>query len=195
AIGKRIKLGDSGGADAPWLVIVGVVGRVKQYTLDEDSRIALYLPISQYATREMILVARSTASATALTSSIKKAIQAIDPDLPLHNVKSMTQRVDESLARQRFAMTLLTLFAGFALVLATVGIYGVLAFLVRQGTREIGIRMSLGATQSGVLRLIVGRGLRIALYGLAIGLVGAFVLTRFLESILFSIRATDPATF
>src|SRR5262249_22485400 len=153
-----------------------------------DSRIAVYFPITQFAAREMNLVARSQGSAAGLLAAIKNEIHAVDPDLPLHNIKSMTQRVDESLARQRFAMTLLTLFAGFALVLATVGIYGVLAFLVRQGTREIGIRMSLGATQSGVLRLIVGRGLRIAFYGVAIGLVGAFILTRFLQSILFSVR-------
>src|SRR5262249_27688894 len=195
AVGKRIRLGDDPNSKATWLVIVGVVGRVKQYTLDEDSRIALYLPISQYGTREMNLVVRSEGSVTALTTAIKKEIAAIDPDLPLHNVKSMTQRVEESLARQRFSMSLLTLFAGCALVLATVGIYGVLAFLVRQGTREIGIRMALGASQASVLRLIVGRGVRIAGLGIGIGLAGAFLLTRFLESILFGVRATDPETF
>lgn len=195
ALGKHIRLGDDPDSSAPWVAIVGIVGRVKQYTLDEDSRIALYLPISQYAAREMNLVARSAGSASALTSAINKEIHAVDPDLPLHNVKSMTQRVEESLARQRFSMTLLTLFAGFALVLATVGIYGVLAFLVRQGTREIGIRMSLGATQTAILRLIVGRGLRLAALGAGIGLLGAFVLTRFLQSILFGVRATDPWTF
>jgi len=194
AIGKRIKLEDSG-PNTPWIVVVGVVGRVKQYTLDEDSRIAVYFPVSQYATREMNLVARSEAAPAALTSAIQKAIHGIDPDLPLHNVKSMTQRVDESLARQRFSTSLLTLFAGFALVLATVGIYGVLAFLVRQGSREIGIRMSLGATQTGILRLIVGRGLRLAALGVGIGLLGAFLLTGLLKSILFGIPTTDPWTF
>src|SRR5262249_59965435 len=132
---------------------------------------------------------------SSVTSAISREMHSIDPDLPLYHVRSMTDRVQESLARRRFSMFLLTVFAGFALVLATVGIYGVLAFLVRQGTREIGIRMSLAATQSGVLRLIVGRGLRIALYGVSIGLIGAFILTRFLETILFSVHATDPATF
>jgi putative ABC transport system permease protein len=194
AVGKRIRLGGPE-STGPWLLIVGVVGRVKQYTLDEDSRIAVYFPIAQYPTREMNLVVRSDGAPGALTSAIKKEILAIDPELPVHNVKSMTQRVDESLARQRFAMSLLTLFAGFALLLATVGIYGVLAFLVRQGTREIGIRISLGATQANILQLIVGRGLRLAAWGLGIGLACAFLLTRFLENILFGIRATDPWTF
>jgi len=145
--------------------------------------------------RRSIVLAQSDASPGELTSAIRKEIHAVDPDLPLHNVKSMSERVEESLARQRFSMSLLTLFAGFAMVLAIVGIYGVLAFLVRQGSREIGIRMSLGATQAGILRLIVGRGLRIATLGVGIGLLGAFLLTRFLESILYDVRATDPWTF
>src|SRR5262249_14756811 len=132
---------------------------------------------------------------SSVTSAISREMHSIDPDLPLYHVRSMTDRVQESLARRRFSMFLLTVFAGFALVLATVGIYGVLAFLVRQGTCEIGIRMSLGATQSSVLRLVVGRGLRLAAYGVAVGLVGAFALTRFLESALFGVKSTDPLTF
>jgi predicted permease len=193
-VGKRFRFGGIDSSEA-WITIVGVVGRVKQYTLDEDSRIAVYLPMTQFPSREFNIVARSAGAPAALTSVITREIRAIDPDLPVYHARSMTERVDESLARRRFSMWLLTLFAGFALVLATVGIYGVLAFLVRQGTREIGIRMSLGATQSGILRLIVGRGLRIAVYGVGTGLVGAFLLTRFLESVLFGVRATDPLTF
>jgi predicted permease len=194
AVGRRIRLGDAD-TTSPWLLIVGVVGRVKQYSLDEDSRIAVYFPITQFAAREMNLGARSHGSPAALVPAIKKEIQAIDPDLPLHNVKSMADRVQESLRRQRFSMSLLTLFAGCALLLATVGIYSVLAFLVHQGRRELGIRMTLGATEAGILRLIVGRGLRIAVYGVGIGLMGAFLLTRSLASILFGVRATDPLTF
>jgi len=151
--------------------------------------------MAQSPSREFNIVARGASDPAALAPAVKKAIHEVDADLPLYNVRSMTERVDESLARRRFSMLLLTLFAGFALVLATLGIYGVLAFLVRQGTREIGIRMSLGATQSGILRLIVGRGLAIAAYGVGIGLAGALLLTRFLDSVLFGVRATDPLTF
>jgi predicted permease len=193
-LGKRFRFGGIDSSDK-WITIVGVVGRVKQYTLDEDSRIALYLPMTQYPSRQFNIVARSAGDPAALTSAITREIRAVDADLPVYHARSMTERVDESLARRRFSMWLLTLFAGCALVLATVGIYGVLAFLVRQGTREIGIRMSLGATQSGILRLIVGRGLRIAVDGVGIGLVGAFLLTRFLETVLFGVRTTDPLTF
>jgi predicted permease len=193
-VGKRFRFGGIDSNDA-WITIVGVVGRVKQYTLDENSRIALYLPATQYPSRQFNIVVRSAADPAALTSAITREIRAIDADLPVYHAQSMTERVDDSLVRRRFSMWLLTLFAGVALLLATVGIYGVLAFLVRQGTREIGIRMSLGATQNGILRLIVGRGLRIAVYGVGIGLVGAFLLTRFLESVLFGVRATDPLTF
>jgi predicted permease len=193
-LGKRFRFGGIDSSDA-WITIVGVVGRVKQYTLDEDSRIALYLPITQYPSRQFNIVVRSAGDPGALTPAITREIRAIDADLPVYQAKSMTARVDESLVRRRFSMWLLTLFAGFALVLATVGIYGVLAFLVRQGRREIGIRMSLGATENVILRLVVGRGLQIAVYGVGIGLVAAFFLTRFLESVLFGVRARDPLTF
>jgi predicted permease len=196
-LGKRFRFGGIDASDSgdPWFTIVGVVGRVKQYTLDEDSRIALYLPMTQSPSREFNIAVRGAGDPAALAPAVKNAIHQVDAELPLYNVCSMTARVEESLARRRFSMLLLTVFAGFALVLATVGIYGVLAFLVRQGTREIGIRMSLGATQGGILRLIVGRGLNIAVYGVGIGLVGALLLTRFLQSVLFGVRATDPLTF
>jgi predicted permease len=196
SLGKRFRFG---GIDAnpndPWITIVGVVGNVKQYTLDEAARISVYLPMTQNPSRQFNIVARGQSDPASLTAAVTKAIREVDADLPLYHLRSMTERVDESLARRRFSMLLLTIFAGFALVLATVGIYGVLAFLVRQSTRDIGIRMSLGATQSGILRLIVGRGLAIAVSGVGIGLVGALLLTRFLESILFNVRATDPLTF
>ena len=194
SLGKRFRFGGIDSSDS-WITIVGVVGNVKQYTLDEGARISVYLPMTQNPSRQFNVVARGQSDPASLTAAVTKAIRELDADLPLYHVRSMTARVDESLARRRFSMLLLTIFAGFALVLATVGIYGVLAFLVRQGTREIGIRISLGATQSGVLRLIVGRGLTIAASGVAIGLVGALLLTRFLESVLFSVRATDPLTF
>jgi predicted permease len=193
-IGKRIRFKDSG-PDSPWITVVGVVGRVKQYTLDTDSRIALYLPHTQYPTRAMNVVLRSSVEPAALTSALKQEIRALDSDLPVYNVRTMSQRVDESLARRRFAMLMLVLFAFLAFALATIGIYGVMAYIVNQGTRELGIRMALGATQSHILRLVVRQGMTLALSGVASGLLGAFALTRVMRSLLFGIGATDAATF
>ena len=193
-VGKRIHFGGVT-AKAPWVTVVGVVGRIKQYTLDSDSRIAFYLPQTQHATRAMNVVVRSGVDPAALTSAVKQEIHGLDGDLPLYNVRTMTQRVNESLARRRFSMLLLVLFAGLALVLATIGIYGVMAYLVSQGTREIGIRMALGATPVGILSLVVRKGMILALSGVAVGLAGAFAFTRLMQSLLFGVDAADPFTF
>jgi ABC-type antimicrobial peptide transport system permease subunit len=126
---------------------------------------------------------------------VRRAVGELDPDLPLYHVETMAARVDASLARQRFAMLLLSLFAGLALALAAIGIYGVLAYLVSQGTREIGIRIALGATERRILGLVLRQGLTVALSGVAIGLAGAWVLSRLMTSLLFDVRGTDPLTF
>jgi predicted permease len=195
-LGKRIRLGGiDANASAPWFTVVGVVGRVKQYALDGDSRIAFYLAHTQSPSRGMSLVVRSGGDPAALTSAVRQRLRAIDPDLPIYNVQTMGQRVDESLARRRFAMLLLTLFAAIALCLSTIGIYGVMAYLVTQGTRELGIRMALGCTPRGVAALVIRSGMGIALAGVALGVAGAFALTRFMSSLLFGIRASDPLTF
>ncbi len=196
ALGKRVRAGGfDANANTPWLTVVGIVGRVKQYTLDGDSRIAMYLPQTQSIARAMNVVVRSAADPEALAAAARREMQAIDPDLPIYNVRTMAQRVDESLARRRFSMLLLTLFAALALGLAAVGIYGVIAYLVAQGARDLGIRLALGATPRGILMLIVGHGLTVALTGVAGGLAGAFVLTRFMRNLLFGVGAADPATF
>jgi ABC-type antimicrobial peptide transport system permease subunit len=122
-------------------------------------------------------------------------LRNLDPDLPMYHVRTMLQRVDESLARRRFSMLLLGLFAAFALILATIGIYGVMAYLVNQGTREIGIRMALGASQRNVLSLVVRQGMALAVSGMLIGLAAAFFLARLIRSQLFGVESTDPATF
>src|SRR6185503_7375975 len=159
------------------------------------SRIAMYMPHTQTIGRAMNVVLRTTGDPAALTSAVRREIRALDPDLPLYNVRTMAQRVDESLARRRFSMLLLTLFAGLALGLATIGIYGVIAYLVTQGTRELGIRMALGATPRAILLLILRHGLSVALLGVGAGLAGAFALTRFMRNLLFGVGAADPATF
>jgi predicted permease len=193
-LGKRIRFADSK-LDAPWATVVGVVGRVKQYTLDEDSRIALYLAHTQNPARAMNVVVRSATQPNSIAGAVKKEIRELDSNLPLYNVKTMEQRLDESLARRRFSTFLLSIFSALALVLATIGIYGVMAYLVTQGAREIGIRIALGATQSNILLLVVQSGVALALVGIAIGLAGALALTRVMHNLLFGIEATDPLTY
>lgn len=193
-IGKRIHIVDLK-SDDPWQTVVGVVGRVKQDSLDSDPRIAFYLPQTQFPTRAMTVALRSGSDPAALVGAVKSELRSLDADLPMYYVRTMRQRVDESLARRRFSMLLLGVFASVALVLATIGIYGVMAYLVNQGTREIGIRMALGATQRDILGLVVRQGMALALSGVTIGLVGAFLLTRLIRSLLFGVQATDPLTF
>ncbi len=193
-IGKRIHYGGVAEKE-PWETVVGVVGRVKQYTLDADSRIVLYRPQTQYPDRSMNVVLRTGANPAALTSAVKQQIRTLDSNLPQYNVRTMEQRMEESLARRRFSMLLLTLFACVALALATIGTYGVMAYLVNQGTREIGIRIALGATQMGIVRLVVWKGMALALSGVAVGLAGAFALSRLMRSLLFGVSPADPLTF
>jgi predicted permease len=195
AVGKRIQLGFGDDPKAPWITIVGVVGRVKQYALDGDSRIALYLPHAQFPVRAMSVVIRSDAEPVALTAAVRQALQAVDPHLPLFRVGTMEARVGESLARRRFLMVLLALFAGVACSLAMVGCYSVLAYVVSQGTRDLAIRMALGATRRDVVRLVVGHGLAISGAGIVAGLAAAALATRVLDSLLFEVRARDPWTF
>jgi predicted permease len=194
AVGKRIR---NGGLDSkePWIKVVGIVGRIKQYTLDSDSRIAFYLPQGQYPTRAMNVVLRTSVDPATMSAAVAQEVHRIDPNLPLYNVLTMEQRVKESLARRRFSMLLLTLFACLALVLAAIGIYGVMAYLVSQGTREIGIRMALGATPGVILKHVVRQGMTMAFSGAVVGLMGAFLLSRLIRSLLFGVRATDPLTF
>lgn len=192
AVGKRIHMVES---DVPWLTVAGVVGRVKHESLDSDPRIAFYLPQTQYPSRAMTVVMRSQGDPSGLSPSVKKELRGIDPDLPMYSVRTMNARVEESLARRRFSMLLLGIFAGVALVLATIGIYGVMAYLVNQGTREIGIRMAIGATQREIVRLVVFQGMTLAITGVAAGLAAAFVFTRLMRSLLFGISSADPVTF
>ena len=194
-VGRRIHLGGVSDTTEPWITVVGVVGRVKQYTLDSDSRIAFYLPQTQYVTRDMNVVLRCAGDPASLATAVTDEVHALDPDLPLYNVLTMEARVGESLARRRFSMLLLTLFACLALALAAIGTYGVMAYLVSQGTREIGIRVALGATPGRILHLVISKGMTMALSGLALGLAGAFAFTRLISNLLFGVGATDPATF
>ena len=194
AIGKRVR-GGGLESNAPWQTVIGVVGRVKQYSLDSDSRIAMYIPHTQNPSRALTAVVRSGSDPASLAGTVKKEIREIDPDLPVYQVRTMSNFVQESLARRRFTMSLLGIFAGVALLLAAIGIYGVMAYLVNQGTREIGIRLALGATQQGILQMVLRQGMGLALTGVGAGLIGAFALTRLMRSLLYGVQATDPLTF
>jgi predicted permease len=193
-IGKRIHIVELQSKD-PWQTVVGVVGRVKQDSLDSEPRIAFYLSHTQFPTRALTVALRGGADPAAIVSAVKNELRNLDPDLPMYYVRTMEQRVDESLARRRFSMLLLGVFAGIALALATIGIYGVVAYLVSQGTREIGIRMALGASQRIIQTLVVRQGMVLALSGVTFGLTAAFLLTRPIRSLLFGVEATDPITF
>jgi predicted permease len=193
-IGKRIHIVELPSKD-PWQTVVGVVGRVKQDSLDSDPRIAFYLAHTQFPTRSMTAALRGRTDPAAMLSATKKELRNLDPDLPMYYVRTMEQRVNESLARRRFSMLLLGVFASVALALATIGIYGVMAYLVNQGTRELGIRIALGASEGNILSLVVRQGMVLAFSGVTIGLAAAFLLTRLMRSLLFGVQATDPITF
>ena len=196
ALGKRVRTGGIDASNtAPWITIVGVVGNVKQDALDAESRMALYFPHSQLPGRALNVVVRAQGDPAALAPAVRRELRELDPDLPVHNVRTMDQRVSESLARRRFSMLLFAIFAVLASGLAAVGIYGVIAFLVTQGTKEMGIRMALGATPGSIGLLVVKHGLVMAAFALAIGVAAALAVTRVMRSLLFGVGAADPVTY
>ena len=193
-IGKRILRGHPG-VDKGWVTIVGVVADTKLYGLDNPARLEVYYPYRQQPEADMNLVVRSAVDPASLTSAVRAAVAAIDKDQPIFDVHTMQQLVDDSISTRRLTLVLLGIFSALALILAAIGIYGVMAYTVALRTQEIGIRMALGAQQKDVLRLVLGQGARIAFFGVAIGLAVAAALARLLSSLLFSVSASDPLTF
>jgi predicted permease len=176
--------------------IVGVVGSVKTGNLAESNPVGhLYFSYKQYVPRSVHLVLRTERDDPQLIAAIRRTLHQADPELPLYDVKSMPERVAASLRNQRAAMGLCLIFAGLAVLLAAVGIYGVLAYSVSQRTREFGIRVALGAGGRELIGMVVGQGLRMAAFGLAAGAAGAFALTRMMSALLFDVRPSDPAVF
>jgi predicted permease len=192
AIGKRVK---QGGPKDPWWTIVGVVGTVKQYGLDIDGRMVVYAPQQQQAEGGLYVVARTTTDPTSAAAAMAREIHAVDLGVPVFDIRTMQERLHDSLARQRFSMVMLGGFAGFALLLAGIGVYGVMSYLVTQGTHDIGVRMALGAQQSNILVLVVRQGMFLAAVGIVAGLIGAASLTRVMATLLFGVSATDAITF
>ncbi len=192
AIGHRVRPG----FQDPWLTIVGVVADVKNAGLDKPAGTELFFPYRQgFQTRQLYLVARSTRDPKSLISAARGAVRAVDPSLPVSQVQTMDEVMDGVRSRPRFLTTLLGLFSGTALVLAAVGLYGVISYSVTRRTTEFGIRMAMGAKRGDVLNLVLGQGLRLALVGVAVGAAGALALTRLISGLLFGVSAFDPMTF
>jgi putative ABC transport system permease protein len=194
AVGKRIRFGTDD--TAPVLEIVGVVGRVKMEGLDTDSnRVQGYFSFSQVPFQAMTIIVKGQGDPNQLIASARNQVRSLDADQPIYNIRTMDEIRGESTAPQRLNLTLLSIFAGVAFVLAIVGIYGVMSYAVTQRTHEIGIRMAIGAQPRDVFKLIVGQGMMLTIIGMVAGLLGAFALTRLMATMLFSVKPTDPMTF
>jgi putative ABC transport system permease protein len=163
--------------------------------LEGESRVQYYVPLAQRPNPGIFLAVRTSGDPESLTASVRGVIRELDRDLPVYKVTTMEQLVADSMAQRRFSMLMLGVFAVVALLLASVGLYGVLAYSVTQRTREIGVRMALGAQTRDVLRMVVGQGMGLALAGVGAGLVGAFIFTRLMSKLLYGVTATDPAVF
>ena len=193
-VGKRIKFGDAS-SNTPWLTIIGVVPSVKNRKLDEDAKFYVYQPFSQWAPRETSLVVRTTIDPAAIIASVRSQVAALDPELPLFDITTVDESVAKSVSTKRLSSMLLLAFAITALLLAVIGIYGVISLNVNNRTSEFGIRLALGAQPRNILQLVLGQGIRVAAVGLAIGIGAALLLTRLMETLLFGVTPSDPFTF
>jgi putative ABC transport system permease protein len=191
-IGRRIQLFGSNG---PWVTVVGVVGDVRQVAPDQPAREEIYLSSLYKPNQEMTFIVRTEGPPERLGTAVTKAIREAEPDQPVFGVMPMEKVIANASAERRFSLLLLTLFAGIALLLSAIGIYGVMAYTTTQRRHEIGIRMALGAASSDVLGMVVGQGMRLVLIGLGLGLAGAWALSRVLTSQLYEVTSRDPATY
>jgi putative ABC transport system permease protein len=193
-LGKRVRFGPPEDNE-PWHTIVGVVSTVRDQSVQEETRPSVYLPHQKVPVPSMSLVARTSVNPHEFIGAVRREVAQLDPDLPVSKVATMEEVVAESIWQPRLYAMLFAVFAGGALLLALIGIYGVMAFLVQTRTHEIGVRMALGASARDVFKLIVGRGMKLTAVGVVIGIAGAIALTRLIHSLLFNTRATDPLTF
>ncbi|MGA9774078.1 MAG: ABC transporter permease [Blastocatellia bacterium] len=194
AVGKHLRLSNPEQSN-DWRTIVGVVGDVKYSGLDDPSEASIYTPFPQTPFIWAYVMVRTASDPATVMSSIRSAVSSVDSNISAVNLQPMSNLVSGSVAQPRFQMILLSTFAALALILSTVGLYGVMSYLVTQRTREIGVRMALGASSTDVLRLVVGQGMALALVGVGVGLLSAFAVTRLMSSLLYGVTATDPVTF
>jgi predicted permease len=175
--------------------IIGVVANVRQFGLSEDPYPAVYLGWGTFPLNDMSFLIRSRSDPSQIAAAIRDRVHGVDSAMPIYNIQTMEQAISESVAEPRFYTLLLTGFAGLALLLAALGIYGVVSYSVNQRTRELGIRIALGATQDRVVRLVIGQGMGLTVAGIGMGLVGAYWLVHLLATLLYGVTATDTATF
>ncbi|MDQ3119688.1 MAG: ABC transporter permease [Verrucomicrobiota bacterium] len=194
-IGKRITFGDAQAADAEWFTVVGIAGDVRGSSLNAEPYAQVYGSYRQSPRRAMTVVLRTAGEPLALAAIVRQQVAALDPQQPLYNMRTAEQVLAASIARPRFNMLLIALLAGIALVLAGIGVYGVISYSVTQRTRELGVRMALGASAGNVLKLVVGEGMFLAGIGIAIGIAAAIGVSRIMASLLYGVTATDPFTF
>ncbi len=194
-LGKRVKFGALDSKDNPWMEVVGQVAHVKNYGVDEESRVELYLPYLQNTGSGFALLVKTDHAAGVAAASMRAAMRAASPEIPLYQLRAVDELVAERSAERRLVAQLITVFAAVALVLAAVGIYGVMSYAVAQRTQEIGIRMALGAGEESILQMVLRNGAVLAVTGVSIGLLAAFLLARLITSLLFQTSAADPPTF
>ncbi len=195
-IGKRLTFDDPATDSAPaWAEVIGVVGHTMHEGLDGGRRVQVYRPFAQVALPFLGVVARTQGDPLGFTAAIRAAIRQVDADMPISNLNTMDQLISNTTGPRRFSMLLLGLFSAVAVVLASVGLYGVMSYLVTQRSKELGVRLAMGASGGDVLRLVLGQGMRLALLGIGIGLVLALLLSQLIHSMLFNVSPTDPLTF
>ncbi len=198
-VGKRLTFGPAAGAtdtaSREWIEVVGVVGHTKQEGLDAENRVQVYLPFRQRGQALLSVAARTAGEPDGYVGQVRQAVRSVDGDQPIANVSTMDELIGRSVGQRRLGMLLLSLFSGIALVLASIGIYGLMSYSVAQRSRELGVRIALGAARGDVLRLVLGQGMSLALMGIAVGVGAAVALSRVIGSQLYGVRATDPGTF
>jgi len=196
AVGQHIQFaGVPQNPDVAWITIIGVAADIKSDGLDAPTAPRLYLPVNQAPNYGMVVYLRTNADPGTLGDTVRREVQSIDPGVPVFAARAMDEVVARYLEERRFALELLAVFAGLALLLASIGIYGVMAYTFSQRTNEIGIRIAIGAQRGDILKIAMAEGALIVVFGLAAGLAGSLVLTRFLQTMLFNVRPTDPITF